>query len=449
MSPAQEEQTGAEEHRKVIQEYGALPASHPLQKYVSDVGAQLTAHTERSDVTYKFFVLDSPVVNAFALPGGYVYVTRGLLAQANSEAELASVLGHEIGHITARHSAERYSRGVVTTLGAAVLAAAVNSQQAAQAASIGSDLYLKSYSRGQESQADELGIRYMHRAGYDVGAMAHFLENLGAQDDLDARLAGRNGDGFSYFSTHPRTQDRVTQAYNLAGQYQKNAQNVSRDRYLTAVDGIIYGDSPEQGFVRGQNFYHPGMGFTFGVPSGFRMENQPAQVVAVSQTGAAIIFDAAANPSRLSPGTYIAQSWVKGKQLGNLENITVNGKPAATASFPAQVNGRNATIRIVAIAWDAGKFFRFQMAIPQGADPRLVDDMKRVTYSLRAMTPQEIRDMQPMKLDIVTARSGDTDRTLAARMPFADYQLERFRVLNGLHGNAQVRAGEKYKIVVE
>jgi len=189
MSPQQEVRVGAEEHEKVIKQFG-LYNDPALVNYVGEIGRRVTRNTERPDVQYKFFIVDSPIVNAFALPGGYIYVSRGLLALANSEAELAAVLAHETGHIPGRHSAERYSRGVVTSLGAAVLAAAIGNDTASQALGVGSDLFLKSYSRGQENEADSLGMRYLSRAGYDPKAMAAFLANLQEESALQTRISG-------------------------------------------------------------------------------------------------------------------------------------------------------------------------------------------------------------------------------------------------------------------
>ena len=447
MSPEQEARTGAAEHEKVLKEFGVLPATDPAQVYVNKIGRKVAADTERTDVAYKFFVLDSPTVNAFALPGGYIYVTRGILAQASSEAELASVLAHEIGHITARHSAERYTHGVLTALGAAVIAAATDNAQAARAANVGSDLYIKSYSRGQESEADELGIRYLHKAGYDIGAMARFLENLGAQEDLQSRMAGRNGAGFSYFSTHPRNEDRVAQAYDVAAQYPRNGADLGQVEYLAAIEGIVYGDSAKQGLVRGQSFYHPAMDFMFSVPAGFRIDNQPAQVTAVAQSGAVIIFDAAANAGRVDPVTYISQVWMRGQMTVDVERIDVNGREAATVSFPGRVNNKPVIIRLVAVAWAPDKFFRFQMAIPEGAGAVLIEDLKRTTYSLRPMTAPEKREVQPWRLHVVTAKAGDTVESLSAHTPFYDFREERFRVLNGIKQGNGVVAGRAYKVV--
>jgi len=447
MSPAQEMRVGADEHSKVMQMYGVPAGSEQLQAYVSRIGGEVAKNTERTDVQYKFFLLDDPMVNAFALPGGYVYVTRGLLAQAGSEAELAAVLGHEIGHITARHSAERYSQNVVTSLGAAVLSAALDSPTATQAVGLGSDLFLKSYSRGQENQADELGIRYLARSGYDPRSMTWFLTALDANTALEGRLNGRGGQGPSWFSTHPLTADRVQNTIALSGQYPQQGE-IGNEEYLSMIDGMIYGESPRQGFVRGQDFYHTEMGFTFKVPQGFTLANQPEQVIATDKNGAVIIFDAVANPQNLDPRSYL-QTWVEGQQLPDAEAIAINGMNAATASFTGAVNNRPAAIRIVAVEWKPGTIFRFQMAMPQNASSALVEELKRTTYSLRPLSASEAQTVRPYRIRIVTAGAGDTAASLARRMPFSDYPEDRFRTLNAMGPGEQVVTGQKYKIVTD
>ena len=260
MSENQEKQVGAQEHAKIMKQYGVYK-DKKLQNYVKDVGQKVVKHTERPNVQYQFFLLDSPMVNAFALPGGYIYLTRGLLALANSEAEMASVLAHEAGHITGRHSAERYSRGVATSLGAMILSAAVGSSGVSQALGIGSDLYIKSYSRGQESQADSLGIRYLNRSGYTPTAMASFLTNLQADTALEAKMDGKNAQaGASYFSTHPATAERVAKTVSEARQYPQGGA-LGWDSYLRLLDGMTYGDSAEQGVCTGQAFLSSRPGF--------------------------------------------------------------------------------------------------------------------------------------------------------------------------------------------
>ena len=448
MSPSQEQQVGANEHSKIMKNYGSIQ-DKALLNYVRKVGADVAKNTERADVDYKFFVLDDPMVNAFALPGGYVYVTRGLLAQANSEAELAGVLGHEVGHITGRHSAERYSRGVLTSLGAAVLGAALESNAASQALGVGSDLFLKSYSRSQEHEADMLGIRYLNRSGYHPSGMPAFLTALEANTELEMRLNGKGGRMPGWMSTHPLTADRVQQTIAQAKQFPQEGK-INRNEYLNQIDGMIYGDSPKQGFVRGNKFYHPEINFTFEAPSNFEIVNQPHQVVSIDKkSGAVIIFDIASIKKSIDPLSYLTQAWMKGAKIKDAEKISVNDRSAATASFKGTVDRRAVTIRLVAVEWAPGVFYRFQMAIPKNAPKALIEDLKRTTYSLRKMTSAEKQSVKPHKVRIITAQPGDTVKSLAARMPFNSLKEERFRALNALIPGQGISSGQKYKLVYD
>ncbi len=444
----QEASIGASEHEKVRQTYGEF-ITGPIAEYVNRIGQKVASGTERSDVQYKFYVIDSPIVNAFAIPGGYIYVSRGLLALANSEAEMAGVIAHEIGHITARHAAERMSHGVLAGLGAAVLSAATGSSAVGQIANVGSDLYIKSYSRGQETQADELGVRYLATAGYDPNAMAGFLKSLDAQTKLDQKIAGASeGAGFNYFSTHPVTGDRVTHASALAVNYGGGAKVDNRDVYLSMINGLTYGDSEAQGFVRGNNFYHPKMGFTFSVPQGFEIQNNPNELIAASKDGSIIILDAGRDDQGRDPLRYLTENWMKNKpSSAQAENVTINGMPAATAAFAGTANGAPVIIRVVAIQWKPGQFFRFQMAIPQNAGTAAVENMKRTTYSFRAMTESERASVHALKVRTFTA-AGESLAQAAARMAFPTHKEERFAVLNGLGGNG-LTSGQIYKVVTE
>ncbi|MBK7361272.1 MAG: M48 family metalloprotease [Micavibrio sp.] len=443
MSPGQESSVGASEHQKVEQQFGFYN-DPKLTAYVNEVGNKVTKDTERADVQYKFYVIDSPIVNAFALPGGYIYVSRGLLALANSEAELAAVLSHETGHITARHSAERYSHGVVTSLGAAVLGAAVGSDGVSQALGVGSNLYLSSYSRGQENEADMLGLRYMTRGGYEPSAMSSFLKSLQNDTSLESRMQGGDGgDSTSYFSTHPATAERVSSTLSQAANYPKGGA-VNHDRHLQMIENMIYGDSEKQGFVRGNSFFHPGLGFAFNVPEGFTIENQPSQVVAVSKNGAAIIFDLANDAG--DPMIYLTQNWMKNEAVEKPENISISGMPAATAGFAGNLNGKPVTIRLVAIRF-GNKMARFQVAIPQGANASLVNALKTSTYSFRPLNESERQAVRPYRVYSIMAGNSDTVSTMAQRMPEGALREERFRVLNGLGSGEGVKAGQKYKVI--
>lgn len=443
MPVSSEAKVGAEEHAKVEATYGKFMTG-PIADYVSQVGQRVAANTERKDIQYKFYVLDTPMVNAFALPGGYTYFSRGLLTLANSEAELAGVIGHEIGHITARHAASRMSQGVVAGLGAAVIGAAVGGS-AGQIANLGSNLYISSYSRGQETQSDELGIRYLSRAGYDPTAMAKFLASLDAQSKLEAKDNGTNV-GFSYFSSHPLTAQRVQDARAQATKYAANSLE-KRAEYLNKINGLVYGDSPDQGFAKGNQFYHPAMNFTFSVPQGSKFTNSPTQISAAHPNGTIIVFDAVKGQSN-DPTTFLQSEWLKGQSTAAIEPMTVNGKRGATTAFAGNVEGKAVTIRLVAIEWSPNQYYRFQMAIPQGVSAAFMNELKTTTYSLRAMTASEKSSVSPKKIRVLVAPAGATVQSMAANMKIDEGdKVEHFRVLNGMLGNEQILSGQPYKIV--
>jgi predicted Zn-dependent protease len=289
MSPEEELQVGREEHPKVMAQFGGAYNEGNLAAYVDSVGEQLKLKSELPNLDFTFTVLDSEVVNAFALPGGYVYISRGLLALANNEAELAGVMAHEIGHVTARHSAQRYSSAMAANLGTTGLAilgsiflGAEAGQSIAQAGQSISATYLQSYSREHEFEADTLGVRYLARAGYDTRAMAGFLSSLEAFSALEARISGQPdpAERYNIMSTHPRTADRVIAATNAASGTPATGTRIEAERYLRAIDGIVFGDSVEQGFVRGQTFAHKLLGFQFSVPDSFTLFNGAGAVVA-------------------------------------------------------------------------------------------------------------------------------------------------------------------------
>ena len=444
---AKEAQLGAQEHKKIEQAYGKFMKG-PVANYVNRIGQNIAKNTERKDVKYTFSVIDSPMVNAFALPGGYIYVSRGLLTLANSEAELAAVIGHEIGHVTARHAAERMSHGTLVGLGSAVLGAVSGSSSVAKAANLGSNLYITSYSRGQEHQSDELGVRYISRAGYDPRAMSEFLKSLDAQSKLDAKEAGKKGSGFNYFSTHPLTAERVQQARAEANKYPAN-KTKKRGTYLSMINGMTYGDSSSQGFARGNNFYHTEMGFTFSVPKGSKIINGTTQVAANHKNGTVILFDNAKVKDKADPLTFLKRDWLRNENTANAESITINGMRAATASFSGNVKGRAVTVRLVAIEWKAGEFFRFTMAIPKNVGKSFMSELKKTTYSFRRLSDSEKRAIQPKKLYVLKAPSGSSVASMARKMDVDGDKTQKFLILNGMTSADKVLAGQPYKIVVD
>ena len=451
MSTEQETQVGAQQHPEILQEFGGPYDNPAIQDYVNRLGQRLAANTEREEVKYTFTVLDSEIVNAFALPGGYVYISRGLMALANSEAQLAGVLGHEIGHVTGRHSAERYSRGTLAQVGA-VVAGIFGGQQIAQLSGAGAQLALAGWGRGQELEADELGIRYMSRAGFDPLEMATFLDSMGRHAQLEALLAGRPGaaDQFSYLQTHPPTGQRVEEATKAASTRPGGQWEVDREDYLRTIDGMIYGDSPQNGFVRGRVFAHTQLGFRFEAPEGFRILNGQKQVTAVApDRNGIIVFDAAPSQGARSPEEFLARVWAAEAPLTNTQRISVNGLEAATGTTVANTQQGQLAARLVAIRWDQDTYYRFLFLTPQQAAGRYDEAFRDTTYSFRRLNSSERSRLRPYRIKVVEVRPGDRVEDFIRRMPFDDYPEERFRVLNNISPGTELRPGQLVKIVTE
>jgi predicted Zn-dependent protease len=451
MSESEEQSIGRENHPKVLQEFGGAYPDQQVQQYVSSLGNLLARASDRPNQRFTFTVLDSPIVNAFAVPGGYIYITRGLLALANNEAELSGVLAHEIGHIAARHSAERYSKGVLLSIPAVLLGVVTGSQEVANLAGSAGAVYLQSYSRDQEYQADLLGVRYLTRTNYDPYGMASFLAQLEADDKLDSKLAGNPelADQNSIMASHPRTADRIQRAIQEAGGTQVSNPIVERDLYLRKIDGLLYGDQPEEGYIRGRRFAHPTLRFEFEVPPGFHMRNTSSAVVAVRADGGQIVFDREAETFNGGMLNYMVDRWAPRLELRDAEWIDVNGLEGATGT--AQVNTKSGTrnIRLVAIRARNNAIYRFLFISKPEMTSQFAAGFRQTTYSFRELSAGEAAQLRPQRIEVISAQSGDTVDSLASRMAFDDYRVERFLVLNGLKRGDRLQAGQLVKIIAE
>ncbi|KIL98193.1 putative Zn-dependent protease [Paramagnetospirillum magnetotacticum MS-1] len=452
MSAEEEQKMGAEAHPDVLKEFGGTYDDPQVQAYVAGVGKRLLSHTETPAATFRFTVLNSHIVNAFALPGGYVYVTRGLLALADDEAELAGVVGHEIGHVTGRHTAQRYSQAmaanVATGVLGAVLGAVTGVSGLGDIAQLGAAAYIQGYSRENESEADELGIRYMTTSGWNPDGMTTFLSKLRDQSRLDAVLAGRSPDEVdeaSLFASHPRTIDRVRDAANLA----KGADHsgaIGREQYLAHVEGLLVGDDPDEGVVRGRVFSHAGLGIRYEVPAGFRLVNGPKAVMATHKDGSAIRFDMGAE-AHGDMTNYLQSQWAKGARLSSIEALEINGLAAATGVTRLNTNKGAMDARLLAVK-NGKSTYRFLYLTPPGVTNAHAQEFKTSGLSLRKLSEAEKSAMKPLRLKIITARAGDTVEKLAEQLPYEDHKVERFRLLNGLAENQPLKPGQKLKMVI-
>jgi predicted Zn-dependent protease len=458
MSRSAEKRIGAQEHPKMMAEFGGPYKVDAISGYVAQVGGRMAANSDWPNEAFTMTLLNSKVINAFALPGGYVYISRQLLGLMNDEAELASVLGHEVGHVTARHSAKRYDRqmwGQLATIGAAVLGGG----QWAQLIGQGTQLYTLSYSRNQEFQADDIGVRTMARAGYDPFAAADMLRSLGAQDALDQRLMGRDANAQqtpTWARTHPLTGDRVTRAVSQARatKVAEGATPRRRDEFLRAIDGLLMDDDAEQGFVRGRTFSHPKLGMTFTAPNGFYLTNTNEAVIAQSQQGQAI-FSGGKLAEGESLDNYLGRVWtgLAGQQAPRLpqaQPTRINNLDAAvTATQVQRQNGRTLNVALVAYRWGATDGYHFVFISPAELGTQMDGQFREMANSMRRLTAEEAGRLTERKIRVVTVGSGDTAESLSRRMAYTDMQMDRFLVLNRLSGPNDLRAGQKVKLIVD
>jgi predicted Zn-dependent protease len=455
-------QQAAQQHPQLVQEFGGAETG-PRAAYVTSVGRRMAAVSGvpgGAGGAFTITTLNSPVMNAFAVPGGYVYVTRQLLGLMNDEAELAFVLGHEIGHVAARHAEQRQSAATRNTiLGALgqilVGAVAGNSglgQILQQTIGQGSVLATLKFSRTQEFEADDLGVRYLAAAGYDPAASSSLLASLGAATSLDARASGRDDQRSTpaWAQTHPLSEDRVrrtsqqAQATGRAGTGIRN-----RDQLLAQLDGVLVDDDPRQGIVDGRNFLHPDLRLGFTAPQGYGIQNGTSAVSITGSNGQAQ-FSAGRFNGDLN--SYIAQVFqsVAGGQSGQLaipqpRFTTVNGIPAAYTTARAQTQQGMVDVTVFAYQWDRDTAYHFVMLTPGGTGLGAFGSM---VGSLRRLPASEAAAIRPRVIDVVAVRAGDTVQSLAARMAYNDLKLERFLTLNGLQSNSRLAPGQKVKLVV-
>lgn len=451
LSESQEAAMGAQEHPKLLKAFGGAYDDAAIAAYVDEIGQRLVAVSEYADRQFTFTVVDSPIVNAFALPGGYVYVTRGLLALAQDEAELAGVLAHEIGHVTARHSAQRVSQSLLATLGIAVLQAATGSQAAGDVAQLGAAAYLQSYSRGQEFQADSLGVRYLSRAGYDPCAMSSFLTTLSRHSRLELKRRGREdeADKFDIFASHPRTPERVAEAVASAQARAGCGEERRRDAYLARIDGLLYGWSREQGVIRDRVFEHPVLKIAFEAPPGFTLINSDDSVDGYGPDDARFVFDMGETGPNLSTEAYLTRVWAKNVRLEGVETVTINGMEAATGRTTVSSSQGSRNLRLVAIRGSGERVYRFVIITPPSVTDRYNVDFRRMTYSFRRLSDAEAARVRALKIAVVTVGADDSVDSLVSRMALNGDADQLFRIINAIPPGGTVTPGQKVKLIVD
>lgn len=455
---ASEKAEGAKFHPEILKGFGG-PLQSPQTAYVVRVGKNIAVQSGLGNAESDFNVtlLNSSVNNAFAIPGGYVYITRQLVALCNSEAEMAGVLGHEVGHTAARHSKKRQQNSTIASilgLGGSILGGllgdsggllgAIGGGLKQYSGAVAQILTLK-YSRGQEEEADDYGIRYLSRAGYDPTALSSMLTSLALQTAVDSRVSGQTGGAIpEWASTHPEPAKRVVRAATKAKAYPVSTVR-NADTHLNAINGMLYGDDPVQGVVEGQDFLHPDLRMKFTAPTGFGIQNGTDAVSINGNGGQAVFRQGAFNGDR---SAYIAAAFksISGDQqtipAGEIRQTTVNGIPAFYSAAVVNTQQGQRRVTVFAYEWSAGTAFHFITISTANASP--FDGM---FSSMSRLTSTQAASIKPRKLRVVTVARNDSVATLAAKMAYNSLQTERFLALNGLTSSGRVVAGQKVKIV--
>jgi predicted Zn-dependent protease len=463
MSVASEIAEGKKGHAQVLEQYGAYRDAR-LQAYVNELGQRLASQSERSELEWHFTVLDSSEINAFALPGGYVYVTRGIMAYMDSEADLAGVIGHEIGHVTARHGAQRATRqqtagfGVLaaTLLGVALEGAGVPGAgrvvgQVSQGVAAG---YIASYGREQELQADQLGAEYLSRSHYDPHNMVDVIKVLKNQerfaDDM-ARAEGRTPPPHTnWLASHPSNDQRLQQISQIADGYQGTYIDDSRNRYLQAINGMTYGESREQGLTRGQNFYHETLGIALTAPAGWKIQNSTDAITLVNGEGTAGLAVKLVPAKAGSSHEEIVRN-VLAPTSGRVESLMLNGLSAThVVGVRSNQNGEAQSFEATIVSGPGAQNYLLGYAAKDGqAMQRAYRQMREAEGSFRALTAADRAAARPWVVKTVPypAGSGGGFASLAKKSPLAQAPEQQLKLINGVYEGGEPKAGQWVKVV--
>ncbi len=461
MSESAELAEGQKQHQQVLQEYGAY-ANPAVQAYVSSLGQRLAAQSHRTALEWHFTVLDSPEINAFALPGGYVYVTRGIMAYMDNEAELAGVMGHEIGHVTARHGAQRATRQQTAGLGvlaATVLGAVLESQGVSGAGQMAGQVsqtvaagYIASYGREQELQADSLGAEYLSRTHYDPRRMIDVINVLKNQERFAADQAQAEGRPApaqgTWLASHPSNDQRLQTITELASQYkdQGSYSDEGRTRYLKILQGMGFGDSPSQGLVRGRNFYHEALGFALTAPVGWQVQNSQDHLGLINAAGDTALVVSLVPPQAGQTHAEVLRNVLKPTQ-GRTEAVVINGLQATRFTGARQnAQGQVQALEATAVSGPGNRVYLLQSSAKDAAAmQRARASLREAEGSFRALTAQDRSAARPWGIKIVPYPKGGFAE-LARNSPIANPE-KQLRLINGYYAGGEPKPGQLVKMV--
>lgn len=448
ISKKQEIAMGKQSDPEIVSYFG-LYDDAKLQKFIEDRGQKMAAISHRSELNYEFKIVDSPVVNAFAVPGGYVYFTRGIMAHFNNEAEFAGVLGHEIGHIAARHSAKQYSKAMLAQLGLVVgMVVSPELAQFADIAQTGVQLLFLKFGRDAERQSDKLGVEYSSKIGYDAHEMAEFFRTL---DRIQQQSGGESIPTF--LSTHPDPADRLERVNELATKWQKKLNltdpEVDHDTYLRMIDGMVYGEDPKQGFVENNVFYHPVMKFQFPIPRGWTFQNTPQQVQMAPKDGNAVMILTLAQEKSLQAA---AQAVLQNHQLTLVESEQgeVNGLPvvAMVADQQQQQQQQQQSVRVLIYLIEYnGNIYNFLGASTLNTFNQLEPTFSQTMQNFDQLADPSKINVQADRIRIKTVQERGTLAQALRQHRVENSRMEEAAILNGMELNDTVEAGMLIKVI--
>ena len=456
MSEAQELALGQQADGEIQRDMGVYddPA---LQDYIHDLGLSLAAVSHRPDLPWQFTIVDSPAVNAFALPGGYIYLTRGIMAYLGDEAELAGVLGHEIGHVTARHAVQAYTRAGGAQLGLVLGQVFVPQMRSnpyglpglGDAAGTGLGLLFLKFGRDDEVQADRLGAEYASDGGWHPQGVADMLSTLGRISEASDRRGTPN-----WLSTHPEPEARVVEVApvvdELLATRDSAALRVNRSDYLDRLEGLLFGDNPEDGILRGNEFLHPPLRFALEFPEGWEVQNSVTVVLAKQPGQELYMLLQLAENARGSNLQRIAEEAMEsaGYRLRNGGEATINGLDAFLGTYVGQADDIGEVVARVAHIRHGQEVYAFGGLGPAEAFLRVERDVNASIRSFRALSREEADGIFPNEVALYTVRSGDTWQSIAQRGGEEVVTARTLATMNGYPVNEQPRPGDRLKIVV-
>ncbi|SNY90873.1 Putative Zn-dependent protease [Cohaesibacter sp. ES.047] len=436
-----EREIGRKEHPKIVKAYGGVYNNEKVEMMVAKLVGRLVQNSVEPNRPYRVTILNSPTVNAFALPGGYLYVTRGLLALANDKAELAAVLAHEMAHVTSRHAIARAQALQKNKLLSRVMDNMVGQTPKTASIKARNLVTLATFSQVQELEADRLGIETTFKSGLDPFAASRFLSTMGRYAQF---LTGQadNDPKANFLSSHPTTPERIKTAIYTARRYGGPSVGArEREDYLDAIDGILYGDAPDEGFVRGYSYIHPLLRIRFTLPQGYRLENTTKAVLAVAPDGTAMRFDGV-NVSPDVPLTkYLMSGWVTGLLTGSIREQTINGLPAVLASAKA----KGWTFRIAIIRVQSATY-RFVFATTD-PNPSFESAVAATVNSFQTLSFQQAHAFKPLTISVTSVGRSDSVEKLASEMEGVTSKEALFRIINDLKPSDGLRRGQRVKLV--